>query len=95
MQITVSFPGFAINGHGFDQCTLHVSEPTTVQLALERLCEQFGPVFRQNVLHIDGTIHPMIALLVNGENVALGSGLGTILADGDRLDILHIIAGGD
>jgi sulfur carrier protein ThiS len=95
MQLKVEFPGILIAGHGIDRCEICISDGATVQMAIVKLVEQLGEEFRENVLQADGKVHPMVAVLINGQNVTTDEGLKTILEENDQLTILHIIAGGD
>lgn len=74
---------------------LELSEPSTVQKAVDQLNKQLGKKFSTLVIKADGGVDPMIAILVNGQNVVALDGLDTKLVDGDLLAIMHIVAGGD
>jgi len=39
-------------------------------------------------------LRPGLAVLINGENVTLRSGLQTSIADGDRISVIHALSGG-
>jgi molybdopterin converting factor small subunit len=95
MKIRVNFPGILVEGQKLDSCELTLREPTTVHDAVEDLVNRFGTSFKEDIFQQDGMVSPMIALLVNGQNVHLLEGLATQLSNGDCLDIMHIIAGGD
>jgi len=39
-------------------------------------------------------LRPGLAILINGENVTFRNGLQTLIADGDRISIVHALGGG-
>jgi Molybdopterin converting factor, small subunit len=62
---------------------------------LDFLCGKYGNNFSQNVFNNDRSeLGEDIVILVNGKNVALSSGINTLLKDDDTIAILPAIMGG-
>jgi len=94
MKISVMLPSIVYkNGHALRE--LELPSPATVHAAIEALSRQLGPSFTDDAIRKNGTVDPMIAILVIGQNVVSLDGLATRLEDGDQLEIMHIVAGGD
>jgi hypothetical protein len=52
-------------------------ERATIQALLDQLNTRFGPSFQYSVVQENGDIWPEIAILHNGNNIALRQGLAT------------------
>ena len=94
MRVRVSFYGAVRDVAGVDEETVQLPPTADVRGLLERLGEKHGPALRDRVLRRDGTTWPSVAILLNGSNISLNQGLDTLLAEGDAVAIVPVIAGG-
>lgn len=68
--------------------------PATVGELLGLLSARYGAAFHRAVLTDDGSISPVLILLVNGRNVRHSGGLATPLSAGDQVSVFPMVAGG-
>ena len=94
MQVRVAFFGMVRETVPSHELEVKLDVCGTVEELLGRLTEQYGPAFGRAVRQGDGQIWPSVAVLVNGQNITLMSGLETGLAHGDNVVILPVILGG-
>lgn len=78
---------------GLPREPLGVAGPTTVGVALLRLC-QAHPGLRARLLDGRGRLLPHVVALVDGQNVWSRQGLDTSVPDLGTLVLLHPIEGG-
>ena len=79
---------------GQSNLAVELDDPADVATLLGALDRQTGRSISSSVLFDERTIHPAVALLVNGNNVLLGKGLGTSLREGDQVSMMPLISGG-
>ncbi len=80
---------------GESQLLFSLKEPATVRDAVESLIERFPNKFRKALMDpVLGEVWPNALLLVNGREISVREGLGTIIGDGDRLVFIPVAHGG-
>jgi molybdopterin converting factor small subunit len=73
--------------------TVELEAPGDLRGALSALVEQY-PGLRQKLLDGSGDLNRFVNVYVEQEDVRLGSGLDTALADGTTVIVLPAMAGG-
>ncbi len=71
------------------QQAMSMTEGARLTDLTERLSEEYGVDFRQEVNHIEG-----LRILINGQEYDLLDGMNTQLKDGDMVVFLSLIVGG-
>ena len=72
-----------------------IGEGEQVRSLLDRMADRYGERFREALFHAEtGQIRHYILVLVNGQNLASGQGVGTELRDGDNVVLAPAYAGG-
>ena len=96
MQVPVHLYPPLNNTAGQAHIQLTLAEQATIQMAVDRLIERFGPEMRRHLYDTEGRIIPAWSVFVNGEPIQLNrpENLRTVLKDGDDLSFLMNIAGG-
>jgi len=84
-------PSVLNKGQGEKKVSLEASD---LQDAFTKITEQMGDDFKRRVFDHNGKPRSLINIYVNGKNMRFGSGLATLLKDGDSIYILPAVAGG-
>jgi len=90
--MTVCFLGAIRSITGLREQSVPDHHPT-VQGILEALMERYGDPWRERVYDGRG-LTPDVVVMVNGLNIEAMGGLGTPLAQDDRIDIFPMFEGG-
>jgi MoaD family protein len=66
----------------------------TVEDLIDKLIEQYGEVFKEELLDKEGDLKKVYRIVVNGRNINLLDGFQTKFKDDDMVVIMPAIAGG-
>ena len=84
-------------GHIFDivqEKTITIAlETPTVRGLIEKITDTYGPDLRKAILK-EGTEELYVLVLVNSKDIDFLQKLDTPLTDGDRVDVIPLVAGG-
>jgi len=84
-------------GHIFDivqeKTITIVLETPTVKGLIEKMADTYGPDLRKAILK-EGTEELYVLVLVNSKDIDFLQKLDTPLTDGDRVDVIPLVAGG-
>ncbi len=99
MQVRVRLFGDIAALAGQSSLAVELSEQADVSCLLAALDRTTGRGISASVLFNPETIHPAVAVLVNGSNVLLGGnrggkGLQMPLHEGDQVSVMPLISGG-
>jgi molybdopterin synthase sulfur carrier subunit len=92
MPVIVKIPS-PLRSFTANQGEVAVEKAATVQAALDELSRRY-PGLKDKLLDDKGALRRYVNLFRNDEDVRHAQGLGTALAEGDRLTIVPAIAGG-
>lgn len=82
-----------LSGRG--QLVVRLNEPATVGDVVERLVESFPPEFGEALVDpVLGEAWPNALTLVNGREVSVLDGVGTVVGDGDEVVFVPVAHGG-
>lgn len=94
MQVSFKVFGELATVSGQSELTVEVADGTDVRGLLDAVDRQTGRSVSTSVLFDTGTVLPSLAVLLNGNNILLGSGLKSSLKPGDRVTVMPMISGG-
>lgn len=94
MRVRVRLFGDMATLAGQSDVALELPEGADLRAALVAVDQAARRTVSSSVLFDEKTIHPSVAVLVNGSNVLLGAGLQTSLKDGDQVAVMPLISGG-
>jgi MoaD family protein len=94
VQVRVRLFGDIASFAGQTSLSVEVGDQADLSCLLTVLDRTTGRSISSSVLFNPQTIHPAVAILVNGSNVLLGKGLATILQEGDQVSMMPLISGG-
>ena len=94
MQVRVRLFGDIAALAGQSNLAVDAGDQADVAALLAALDRATGRGISTSVLFNPQTIHPAVAILVNGSNVLLGQGLQTPLREGDQVSVMPLISGG-
>ncbi len=94
MQVRVRLFGDIAALAGQSSLTVDLDDQADVSGLVTALDRTTGRGISASVLFNPQTIHPAVAVLVNGSNVLLGQGLQTPLHEGDQVSMMPLISGG-
>ncbi len=78
-----------------DSNTLEIDIDGTIQDALDKIFELYGPVFKKRIIDENsGNIKRYIIVAINRKDIRHLNGLETGLSDGDEISLLPAAAGG-
>lgn len=82
-----------LSGRG--RFVVRLDEPATVEDVVERLVESFPPGFGEALVDpVLGEAWPNALILVNGREVGVLDGVGTLIGDGDEVVFVPVAHGG-
>ena len=94
MQVRVRLFGDIAAMAGQSSLAVDLSDQADVAALLAALDRITGRAVSASILFNPQTIHPAVAVLINGSNVFLGQGLQTSLHEGDQVSVMPLISGG-
>jgi MoaD family protein len=94
VQVRVRLFGDIAEQAGKPSLAVELGDEADLGALLTALDRVTGRAVSSSVLFNEQTIHPAVAILVNGNNVLLGKGLATALREGDQVSMMPLISGG-
>lgn len=94
VQVRVRLFGDIAALAGQSTLAVDLGDHADVAALLAALDRTTGRAVSASVLFNPQTIHPAVAVLVNGSNILLGQGLQSPLNEGDQVSVMPLISGG-
>jgi molybdopterin converting factor small subunit len=94
VQVRVRLFGDIAALAGQSTLAVDLSDQADVAALFAALDQTTGRAVSASVLFNPQTIHPAVAILINGSNILLGQGLQMPLREGDQVSVMPLISGG-
>lgn len=79
---------------GANEVALYLGENATIKDLIQLLIEKYGRKLEATLKRPDGSINPIITILVNGRQIDFINGIETKLTNGDVVSFIPPVGGG-